>query len=59
MFNDYVHQNILANNRNDYAMVPFHVNIDEIEKMRIMVEEETTNFDIDGGLACAPTLNKK
>ncbi|XP_022897437.1 ATP-dependent DNA helicase PIF4-like [Olea europaea var. sylvestris] len=49
----------LGKNINDYAMVPFNVNIDETERLRRMVEEETTNFDIEGRLACATTLNKE
>ncbi|XP_022850641.1 uncharacterized protein LOC111372525 [Olea europaea var. sylvestris] len=39
-------------------MVSFNVNIYETERLRTIVEE-TTNFDIEGGLDCAATLNKE
>ncbi|XP_022883840.1 uncharacterized protein LOC111400679 [Olea europaea var. sylvestris] len=49
----------LGKNVNNYAMVSFNVNIDEIEKLRRMVEDETIHFDTQGGFDCATTLNKE
>ncbi|XP_022854161.1 ATP-dependent DNA helicase PIF1-like [Olea europaea var. sylvestris] len=49
----------LGKNINEYGLVSFDVNIDEDERLRRMVAEETINFDVQGGYAYASTLNNE
>ncbi|XP_022853405.1 uncharacterized protein LOC111374878 [Olea europaea var. sylvestris] len=46
-------------NINHYEIVLFGVNIDENERLRRMVAEETINLDIKGGYARAASLNNE
>ncbi|XP_022888254.1 uncharacterized protein LOC111403853 [Olea europaea var. sylvestris] len=43
----------LGKNINDYQMVPYNVNMNENDRLRRMIEDETTNLDIKGGLSGA------
>ncbi|XP_022891825.1 uncharacterized protein LOC111406669 [Olea europaea var. sylvestris] len=42
----------LGKNINDYKIVPFNVDISENDKLRRMVEDETTNLNLEGGHVC-------
>ncbi|XP_022870909.1 uncharacterized protein LOC111390142, partial [Olea europaea var. sylvestris] len=49
----------LNKNINDYEIVSFNVDMNENDKLRRMVEDETTNLDIEESYVCAASLNSK
>lgn len=44
---------------NDYEFVPFGIQINEDERLRKMIVEETMNLNIEEAYACASMLNNQ